>query len=374
MTNDIDYVSNNNNNMNELDISHLRVDVDNQSNSHCILKEPKDVVDDSSIVTDAKTYIHEKLSEEDEEVDDSDETNEEYMATKTVSVMNETSMQEHQSLETVMEAVTDVHKEHSWSQPGAQIFRVRGRSYMKDAIKVNSEEHIFRARGVDFLLTKEFGPSHIGRHANILGGKLRDIPTFIINFRFAWGVLVLYHEIPKRYLPILRQKNVPPERKTMSSSTTATADNFISLEKFLEQYNTPHDRAMYNFIMGDDTYRNSKLKLIPKVAEGNLVVRRLVKGKPVIIGKKLPVSYIYEPADPSRGMAEFWECDLDIGSSSATAKKIVGVCKKYISSLTVDLGFVIEGDTEGALPERILTTTRIHHLDVERCQLLRCAK
>lgn len=200
------------------------------------------------------------------------------------------------------------------------------------------------------------------RNDCILGGNLREKPTFIINFRFPWGVLVFYHEIPKRYLPILYQKHIPAEIR---------ADDFVSVDNFLEQYNTPHDKAMYNFIMGDDSYRNSKLKLIPKVVEGNLIVRKLVKGKPVIIGKKLPISYFYEPADPSRGVAEYWEVDLDVGSSSPTAKKIISVCKKYMNSLAVDIGFVVEGDTKSDLPERIMTSTRIHHFDVEQCPLLR---
>ena len=128
---------------------------------------------------------------------------------------------------------------------------------------------------------------------------------------------------------------------------------------------------MYNFIMGDDTYRNSKLKLIPKIVEGNMIVRKLVRGKPVIIGKKLPVSYIYEPAIPSEKKSEYWEVDLDVGSSSKTAKKIVNVCKKYMSSLTVDLGFLIEGCSEDELPERILASLRMHQFDTNQSEVLR---
>lgn len=126
---------------------------------------------------------------------------------------------------------------------------------------------------------------------------------------------------------------------------------------------------MYNFIMGDDEYRNSKLKLISKVVEGNIVVRKLVKGKPVIIGKKLPISYVYKPSN--QGEAEYWEADLDVGSSSATAKNIVSVCKRYMTFLSVDIGFCIEGVSEDELPERMLTSTRIHHFDLELSPVLR---
>ena len=198
------------------------------------------------------------------------------------------------------------------------------------------------------------------RHNGILGGTLRDKPTFIINFRFPWGVLVFYYDIPLKYLHILKQKYYP-------SST----ESFITVDDFINEYNTPHDRAMYNFIMGDDEYRNSKLKLISKVIEGNIVVRKLVQGKPVIIGKKLPVSYVYQPSNLSQGKAEYWEADLDIGSSSVTAKNVVSVCKRYMTFLSVDIGFCIEGVSEDELPERMLTSTRIHHFDLELCPVLR---
>ncbi len=128
---------------------------------------------------------------------------------------------------------------------------------------------------------------------------------------------------------------------------------------------------MYNFIMGDDAYRNSKLKLIPKVVDGNIIVRKLVYGKPVIIGKKLPISYAYEPANPSKGKAEYWEMDLDVGSSSVRGQKVVGLCKKYVTSMTLDMAFLIECDCEKELPERVFACSRIHHLDPKMTQMIK---
>jgi hypothetical protein len=37
-----------------------------------------------------------------------------------------------------------------------------------------------------------------------MGGHLREIPTFIINFRLPWGVLLFYNEIPERFLPFVK--------------------------------------------------------------------------------------------------------------------------------------------------------------------------
>ena len=104
---------------------------------------------------------------------------------------------------------------------------------------------------------------------------------------------------------------------------------------------TPGEKSLVRWLSGDREYKNDRLKLISYVAEGPWIVRNLVTGKPAIIGKKLPVTYSYTPKDGSK--QDFLECNLDIGNSSATARKIVSVCRRYMSALSVDIGFVIEG-------------------------------
>ena len=120
---------------------------------------------------------------------------------------------------------------------------------------------------------------------------------------------------------------------------------------------------MANWIQGDTDYKNDRLKLISYVAEGPWVVRNMVTGRPAIIGKKLPASYMTIPADPASHEAALLQCTLDIGSSSTTAKRIVSVCRRYMSALTVDIGFVIQGDTRHELPEQMLGACRIHGPD-----------
>jgi hypothetical protein len=171
-----------------------------------------------------------------------------------------------------------------------------------------------------------------------LGGALRKSPSLLIRFTFPWGILVLYFEITKTVAPFLRPAPHPP------------------LDSL-----TPGERTLAKWLMGDTNYRNERLKLIPYVAEGPWVVRNLVTGKPSIIGKKLPVSYKYTPSEGNR--ADFLECDLDIGNSSATAKRIVSVCRRYMSALTVDIGFVIQGNADEELPEQMMGSIRIHKVD-----------
>ena len=51
---------------------------------------------------------------------------------------------------------------------------------------------------------------------------------------------------------------------------------------------------------------------------------------------------------------------------SAVAKHILSVVKPLSRSITVDLAFVIEGQEEGELPERLLCGVRLHRLNLSR--------
>jgi len=229
---------------------------------------------------------------------------------------------------------------NGWSHPPVDIFHVRGPTYLDDKKKVVSGPYLLTARGCDLFLTKD-APANIGSNSNILGGELRRVPTFIINFRFPWGVLVLYFEIPQKYCPFLNSNANPPTMDGLS----------------------PSEKSLCRFFMADQEQKNNTLKLVPYVAEGPWIVRSLVTGTPTIIGKKLPVSYHYEPADKNSGNAEYLEADLDVGNSTATAKRIVSLCRKYMNTLTLDIGFVIQGNTDDELPEQMLCSIRVHGPD-----------
>jgi hypothetical protein len=83
-------------------------------------------------------------------------------------------------------------------------------------------------------------------------------------------------------------------------------------------------------------------------------------GKPAIIGTKLPVTYVYQPAEGSKQL--YLEADLDIAASSA-ARGILSVTRSYTRVLTLDLGFVVQANAEDELPEQMLVGIRIHGVD-----------
>ena len=162
-----------------------------------------------------------------------------------------------------------------------------------------------------------------------------------------------------------------------AATTTSTGNNTTVLTK--------QEQVLAKWLQGDEEYKNDRLKLISYVADGPWVVRNMVTGRPALIGKKLPVTYSLDKGgkcSSSNGSSRrgtggssssvhtlerqpLLQCTLDIGSSSATAKRIVSVCRRYMASLTLDIGFVIEAKDgcDNELPEQMMSATRVHGVD-----------
>lgn len=232
-----------------------------------------------------------------------------------------------------------------WSEPDPKTFKVRGPDYLKNKKKVESGSFIFPIRAVDLFLT-DLCPENVGSIDGVLGGKLREKPTFILNFRMPWGVLLFYAEIPSKFLPFLKKRYEPNYDSALPSTDTMT----------------PDDRAVARFLMGDDKHKDETLKIVPVAVKAPWIVKSVVGGKPAIIGTKMPVSYVYQPAEPDKNRAEYLEVDFDIVASAA-ARQILSVTSSYTNVLTIDLGFLVEGTTDDELPERMLCAARLHGID-----------
>ena len=152
--------------------------------------------------------------------------------------------------------------------------------------------------------------------------------------------MVLYFEVPNKLAPYINTTDVPIDADLNHA-----------------------EKTLAKWFQGSDNYKNDRLKLIPYVAEGPWVVRNMVTGRPAIIGRKLPVSYRTIPTGSGPHAAALCEVTLDIGSSSATAKRIVSVCRRYMSGLSADIGFVIQAEEPEELPEQMLGSIRVHGPD-----------
>ncbi|KAH8072655.1 DUF1336-containing protein [Aureococcus anophagefferens] len=217
---------------------------------------------------------------------------------------------------------------HCWSEPAAGLFRVRGGSYLADRVKVPSAPSLCALEGVDLFLT-DVPQLNVARHPGAFVAKRRAarVPdgcaaadAFCLNFCMPWGNFVIYWARP------------PPD----GGAAARVLDDFV--------------RAR------DDGHRDARLKLIPRVVEGNWLVRRAVGGghNAAKLAEALKLSYFSGP--------DYFEVDADIVGSAA-ARRILSVVKSATSELVLDLALVVEGATPEDLPEHVLGAVRLHRVD-----------
>merc|ERR1712021_255376 len=77
---------------------------------------------------------------------------------------------------------------------------------------------------------------------------------------------------------------------------------------------------------------------------------------PVIMGTKLKQRYVHGEG--------YFELVLDVGSSSIAAN-VVWLSLGYAKSLVVDMVFLLEGNDETTLPEKVMGCCRLSNVDVE---------
>lgn len=239
-------------------------------------------------------------------------------------------------------------RSEAWSEISAQTFNVRGKTYMEDRIKQPSEESAFQLLAIDLINTEK--PIYNGLCAHpdervqkaIRQEKLGASTTNNNNgFKMPEFIFAINLCIPndKGFYHSVFYFGATKERMDEIRNRT-----------------TPFGRVMNKFIYENDNdeYRNKSLKLIPRVVDGNFIIKRAVGTKPAILGRDMKQSYVKGD--------RYMEVIVDI-TSNHIANGITKLCLGYINNLSIDMMFVIEGHDESTLPERILGGARISHLD-----------
>lgn len=174
---------------------------------------------------------------------------------------------------------------------------------------------------------------NIARLPCVLGGKLGEEETFLVNFLLPFGNFVTYFTV---------------DRTKLSNSTA---------------------KVWERFVRGDQQYRDARLKLLPIVLNGPWIVKRAVGpgSSPALLGQAIPLQYYFTPNQ--KNQKGIYEVDVII-TASRIAKGILSVVKGHTKHLTIALGFIIEGTKEEELPETVLASCQIHSLHLERCMRL----
>jgi len=224
---------------------------------------------------------------------------------------------------------------HCWTETDPSTVKVRGPTYLDDAVKIPAVG-AYTFLGIDMFKSDNIVEHICARSDNPVQKLLSQYAArgekapFIlaINFLMPWGQLVGYW--------------------TSNNPTPYIGD-------------TKFDKLMAGFLTGDDEYRNSRFKVIPRMVEGNWAVKKAVGEKPAIIGKK--ITHRYHKGDG------YFEIDCDI-QSSKIAKGILMMVMRYTKSVTIDLCFLFEAQSSDELPERLLGGLRFHGLDPDLCPKL----
>jgi hypothetical protein len=214
-------------------------------------------------------------------------------------------------------------------EPEASSFKVRGASYLRDGEKIPSAPHVLKMCCVDLFRTPETTQNVCSRADNRVFQAWQRGEA---DWYFVLNIMV----------PVKKGR-------TFSYVVYWTGDK----NKLMED--SPLGTIARRFINdGDDAFRNSRFKLIPKVVEGPTLVKMTVKDKPTLLGNKLTQHYY-------RG-DNYFEVDVDVGSS-VIAYNTVGMCLGVSEKLVVDMGITLQGNEEDELPEVMLASVTGVYLD-----------
>lgn len=221
-----------------------------------------------------------------------------------------------------------------WTESDASTFKVRSATYNTDKVKCASAKSVFKLIGIDFYEVPE-ATHNISSHP-----KNR---VYLANQRGdpAW-VFVINIMVPG-----------PPHLSFVI---------YFQGDKSVIDADTPFGRVARPFFYGnDDEFRNNRFKIIPKILDGNLIIKMAVKDTPALLGNKLK-QYYYKGDN-------YFELDVDVGSSSV-ARNVTGLAMGYSKAIVVDMGFCLQGNEEDELPEVLMGGCTCIHVDAATAKKL----
>ncbi|EOA36937.1 hypothetical protein CARUB_v10009838mg [Capsella rubella] len=218
---------------------------------------------------------------------------------------------------------------NGWTTPSPDTFMVRGPKYFSDKVKMPAGDFLLKPLGFDWIK----GPTKLSEILSYPSSRIRKA----IDDEFQTDGTK----------PFVWAFNLQLPHKDNYSAVAY----FVTTEPILE------GSMMDRFLKGDDGLKKSRLKLIANIVKGPWIVRKAVGEQAIcVIGRALSCKYVLGE--------NFVEVDVDIGSSMV-ASAIVHLAFGYITTLTVDLAFLIESQTEAELPEKLLGAVRFSELQTE---------
>eukprot|EP00727_Mastigamoeba_balamuthi_P001894 m51a1_g11701 hypothetical protein (299) ;mRNA; r:38783-39901 len=204
---------------------------------------------------------------------------------------------------------------------------VRGAEYLSDRKKYPSKPALCTLAAADLFTGKSKVDGAVLREDNDTMrtvGADGECEMLVVSFQLPGPMLFsIYYVLP-------------------TETTAENATGLALLRKFMSESQT-------------DEWRCSRFKLIPKVLKGPWMLTKAVPNIPAVLGRKLATRFF------RKGKA--FEVEFDV-TSSKVANWIWSTARSCLKSITIELGFVIEGH-EGELPEHLLGGVRLQSIDLE---------
>eukprot|EP01018_Ginkgo_biloba_P005124 Gb_19451 [translate_table: standard] len=218
---------------------------------------------------------------------------------------------------------------NGWASPPGSLFTVRGTNYFSKKQKVPSGEWLMKPLGMDWLRSGSKLDHVLGRPDNRVMAALRKAQARGKGLKaFVFAVNL---QVPGR-------------------------EHHNAVFYYVTEDPIPAGSLFYRFIHEDDSFRNSRFKLVNRIVKGPWIVKAAVGNHAAcLLGKALTCHYL-------KG-ENYLEIDVDIGSS-ALANAIIHLALGYVTSVSVDMAFMVESQTEEELPERLLGAVRIQQIEM----------
>ena len=214
-------------------------------------------------------------------------------------------------------------------------FCLRSKTYLKDKRKQPCCEAMFDLIGMDLLE---------------IDAPVQDVAKTLPG-GFADRYLNQQTSTPKPYLFIVHFQ-LPGDKKLAFIGYFAAKPGVLEAD-------TNSAKLFQAFISGTDAFRQSRFKFIPCVSKGPYLVKSMVGSTPAILGNKLTQTY-------HKGDGYFEVC-VDVGSSTIGGG-LLKLVKGYLTTLTFDMCFLLEAQSDEELPEVSLATLRFANLDLRFAQ------
>ncbi|XP_041016686.1 protein ENHANCED DISEASE RESISTANCE 2-like [Juglans microcarpa x Juglans regia] len=224
---------------------------------------------------------------------------------------------------------------NGWASPPGDLFSLRSKNYFTKRTKTPSGEYLLSPAGMDWLKSTTKLDNVLARSDNRVShalGKAQALGKSLKSFIFAVNL-----QVPGK-------------------------DHHSAVFYFATEDPIPSGSLLYRFVNGDDSFRNQRFKIVNRIVKGPWIVKKAVGNYGAcLLGKALMCNY-------HRG-TNYLEIDVDIGSS-AIASAILHLALGYVTSVTIDMGFVVEAQAEDELPERLIGAVRVCQMEMSSAKVV----